>query len=71
MTRVEANPELNVTLDVEARAVTVGNETYAAIIPDGPRRQLLEGAWNALAVLLQAGERIDEVNAKLAFGTEY
>ena len=71
MTRVEENPDLNVTLDVEARAVTVGNETYAATIPDGPRQQLLEGAWNPLAVLLQAGERIDEADAKLPFGVKY
>lgn len=71
MTRVEANPDLNVTLDVEARAVTVGNETYAATIPDGPRQQLLEGEWNPLAVLLQAGERIDEADAKLPFGVKY
>ena len=71
MTKIEAEPNVSVRLDVEARAVTVGNEAYAATIPDGPRRQLLEGAWNALAVLLQAGDRIDEVNAKLPFGTEY
>ena len=71
MTRIEANPDLNVTLDVEARAVTVGNKTYAATIPDGPRRQLLEGAWNALTVLLQAGAEIDEVDTKLPFGVKY
>lgn len=71
MTRVEADPDLNVTLDVEARAVTVGNETYAATIPDGPRQQLLEGAWNPLAVLLQAGARIDEADAELPFGVKY
>jgi 3-isopropylmalate/(R)-2-methylmalate dehydratase small subunit len=62
---VEADPSTEVVLDVNARTVAVGDTTYQATLPDGPREQFLEGTWNAMSVLQEAGEAIDAVDARL------
>jgi hypothetical protein len=36
-------------------------------IPDGARRQLLDGTWNATSVLLEAGPAIEATAAKLPY----
>ena len=67
MDAVEARPEQIVTVDVAARSVTCDVGTFAAQIPDGTREQLLEGSWNATAVLFDAGDAIERAAAKLPY----
>jgi 3-isopropylmalate/(R)-2-methylmalate dehydratase small subunit len=67
MDAVSLDPAQTVTVDVEGRAVVYRGGRLAAGIPDGTRRQLLEGAWNATAVLLDAGERIEETARRLPY----
>jgi 3-isopropylmalate/(R)-2-methylmalate dehydratase small subunit len=56
---VELNPELEVTVDLVAQEVRCGEAVYPASIPEGVRKQLLEGTWDATAVLLEAGGDIE------------
>ncbi|MBX3729875.1 MAG: isopropylmalate isomerase, partial [Candidatus Sumerlaeia bacterium] len=67
MDLVEANPSAEVTVDVEARTVTVAGTTFAAGIDDGPRQQFLEGRWDSTAELLEAREEIAATAARLPY----
>jgi 3-isopropylmalate/(R)-2-methylmalate dehydratase small subunit len=69
MDSVSLDPTQTLVLDLEARSVEYRGGRLAAGLPDGARRQLLEGTWNATAVLLEAGERIEQTAARLAYGT--
>jgi len=64
-------PEQEVLLDVEHRLVRVGERSIPAIIPDGARNQLLTGTWNAMGVLLGAGNEIDQVARSLPYVNGY
>ena len=56
---IELDPSQEVSVDLEARTVTCRAGTFAATVPGGTRMQLLEGTWNATAVLLEAGDAIE------------
>ena len=71
MTAVEARPAQKLTLDVAARTVACDVGTFAAQIPDGTRQQLLEGSWNATAVLLDAGDAIERTAQRLPYVSDY
>ena len=64
-------PEQEVLLDVERRLVRFGERSIPAMIPDGARNQLLAGTWNAMGVLLEAGNEIDRVARSLPYVTGY
>jgi 3-isopropylmalate/(R)-2-methylmalate dehydratase small subunit len=64
---VELDPEQEVVVDVSARQVRSRAGTFPAGIPDGARGQLLEGTWNATAVLQGAGDRIEETSKTLPY----
>lgn len=68
---VSRRPEQEVLLDVEHRLVRCGEQTRRATIPDGARNQLLTGTWNAMGVLLEAGNDIDRIAGNLPYITGY
>jgi 3-isopropylmalate/(R)-2-methylmalate dehydratase small subunit len=67
MDSVELDPGQEMVLDVEARTLTHRGGTVPVEIPDGARAQLLEGSWNATAVLLEAGDAIDAAAERLPY----
>ena len=71
MDAVVLDPEQTVLLDLEARTVTSRAGTVAAKIPDGVRRQLLEGSWNATRVLLDAGDAIEATSARIPYLNDF
>jgi len=71
MDSVALDPEQQVLLDLEARSVTYRAGTVAAKIPDGVRRQLLEGSWNATRVLLDAGNAIEATAARIPYLNDF
>jgi len=71
MDAVVLDPEQPVLLDLEARTVTSRAGTVAAKIPDGVRRQLLEGSWNATRVLLDAGDAIEATSARIPYLSDF
>ena len=54
-------------LDLETRTLAFRGGTRPVEIPDGARGQLVEGSWNATAVLLEAGPAIDELVGRLPY----
>ncbi len=67
MDSVELDPGQQVVIDLEARTVTSRAGRVAAGIGNGTRRQLLEGTWNATAVLLGAGDAIECTAERLPY----
>jgi len=67
MDSVVLDPEQQVVVDLEARTVISRAGTLAAKLPDGVRRQLLEGSWNATHVLLDAGDAIEATAARIPY----
>ncbi len=67
MDAVDLAPEQPLEVDLEAREVRHRGRVFAAKIPDGSREQLLEGTWNATAVLLVAGVAIETTAARLPY----
>jgi 3-isopropylmalate/(R)-2-methylmalate dehydratase small subunit len=71
MEAVELSPDAEVSLDVEAGTLTSRAGTVRARIPEGARLQLLEGTWNATAVLLEAGDAIEATATRLPYLNGY
>jgi 3-isopropylmalate/(R)-2-methylmalate dehydratase small subunit len=71
MDSVVLDPEQQLVVDLEARSVTSRAGTVAAKLPDGVRRQLLEGSWNATRVLLDAGDAIEATAARIPYLADF
>ena len=67
MDAVELDPAQEVVVDLAKRSVSSRAGTHAAVLPEGARQQLLEGTWNATAVLLEAGDAIERSAARLPY----
>jgi 3-isopropylmalate/(R)-2-methylmalate dehydratase small subunit len=64
---VERRPREAVTVDVERQEVRLGDRVIRARIPDGARNQLVSGSWNAMAVLMDAGDAIERTARALPY----
>jgi 3-isopropylmalate/(R)-2-methylmalate dehydratase small subunit len=64
---VEKNPREAIDVDVERQEVRFMGRTIPARIPDGARNQLVSGAWNAMGVLLDAGDAIERTARALPY----
>jgi 3-isopropylmalate/(R)-2-methylmalate dehydratase small subunit len=71
MDAVDLDPSRPVVLDLRARTVTSRAGTVACQLAEGARQQLLEGTWNATAVLLEAGPAIEATAARLPYVSGY
>ena len=71
MDLVRKDPKAELALDLEKQELKAGARTIAAKIPDGARRQFLQGTWDATRVLLEAGNRIEDVGKELPYVRGY
>jgi 3-isopropylmalate/(R)-2-methylmalate dehydratase small subunit len=67
MDSVTVGPDEQLEVDLEAREVRHCGTSWALAISDGTRDQLLEGTWNATAVLLGAGDAIEATAEQLPY----
>jgi 3-isopropylmalate dehydratase small subunit len=67
MDSVELDPAQQVVVDLAARTVTSRAGAMPAAIGDGTRKALLEGSWNATAVLVDAGGAIERTARRLPY----
>ena len=67
MGSVELDPDQQVTIDVEAQTVTSRSGQAPAAIPNGTRKQLLEGSWDATGILLEAADEVDSTAKRLPY----
>lgn len=67
MDAVDLDPSQEIEVDVASGTVRCRAGTFAAALPEGTRRQLVEGTWNNTAVLLEAGSAIEAAAARLPY----
>jgi 3-isopropylmalate/(R)-2-methylmalate dehydratase small subunit len=67
---VEANPELEVEIDLVNKEVRFGDRTAPIFIREEAREALVEGLWDPIGELLEAGELLDEFDRKLPYPKE-
>ncbi len=58
MDAIELDPSHEVAVDLEAMTATSRAGTIRISLPEGARRQLLDGTWNAVQTLLSARDQI-------------
>lgn len=67
MDSVELDPAQEISVDLHTGTVSARVGTFPARIPEGSRRQLLEGTWDAVRTLLQARDAIRGTAAALPY----
>ena len=64
---VAADPQAEVTVDLDKREVRCAKQVWPLQLPDGVRQAFLEGTWDPTAELLSAKARIETVVAALPY----
>ncbi|PSP75416.1 3-isopropylmalate dehydratase small subunit [Halobacteriales archaeon QS_1_68_20] len=64
---IEANPDGEIPIDVEAETVTYGGETVAVDIDDATREALVDGIWDTTALMRANVNRVAETAASLPY----
>ncbi len=67
MDAVELDPTQNLRIDLDARSLTSRAGEMSISIPDGVRHQLLAGDWDAMRILLDAGDDIEKTASALPY----
>jgi len=67
---VEANPELEVEIDLVNKEVRFGDRVAPIFIREEAREALTEGLWDPIGELLQAGELLDQFDRRLPYPKE-
>ncbi|MDB6132748.1 MAG: 3-isopropylmalate dehydratase, small subunit [Verrucomicrobiales bacterium] len=65
--RLEADPSLKVTVDVEKNRVFFGEENFTVHIPDSAREVLIAGHWDPIADLLEAAPTVEATAGRLDY----
>jgi 3-isopropylmalate/(R)-2-methylmalate dehydratase small subunit len=66
---VQANPALEVTLDVQNLEIRAGDRTFAASLPASAQQALTEGRWDPIAELLQSADATRTVDQSLSYAS--
>jgi len=64
---VDADPALELTIDLEAKSLRIGGETFPLDIRETARAALLAGQWDPIAQLLDNAADVDRVAASLPY----
>ena len=64
---VRANPEVEVTVDVQNLVVTAGAKSWKASIAASARDGLVNGKWDPIADLLEGAPAVDQTAGTLAY----
>ena len=64
---VEANPEIEVVIELEQAKVRVGDATYALSMPQAASDAFLAGEWDPLAMLLDGANQTQQVFEQLPY----
>ena len=65
--RLEADPTLEVTVDVAQNRVFFGAENFTVAMPESAREVLIAGHWDPIADLLEAEDAVAATAAQLPY----
>ena len=68
---IEADPQTQVTIDIENLKVTVGGTSFSAVMPEGVRKQFLTGAWDATGELVAGAADVKAIAARLPYVSNF
>ena len=68
---VAADPQLEVTVDLEANEARFGDGRISVEMAEGPRGQLLSGRWDLTTELLEGAEEIAKSVSALPYFSEF
>ena len=68
---VSLDPGQELVIDLVARTLRSRAGTVPAEVRDGVRKALLEGSWNATAVLIEAGDAIERAAQRLPYASGF
>jgi 3-isopropylmalate/(R)-2-methylmalate dehydratase small subunit len=71
MEQVEADPTLEITIDVEAETATVGDETIDVTINDSQREALLQGIWDTTALMKSYMDEVEQTADELPYLNDF
>ncbi len=64
---IEANPQLEVTVDVTAQEVRFGGQTIKATMRESARDALVNGRWDSIAELLEGAPQVQTLAKSLPY----
>lgn len=64
---IAANPNADITVDLDTMTVTCGEMTAPVSMGDGPRQMFLGGTWDACGQLVSKAEQIKATAAQLPY----
>lgn len=64
---VSADPQLEIAIDLEAKAIRFGGQSIPCEIREGARNALMNGKWDPLMDLLNGAEQVEAVAGGLAY----
>lgn len=71
MNRVEADPTLEITIDVEAETATVGDEIIDVTINDSQREALLQGIWDTTALMKSYMDAVEQTADEVPYLNDF
>lgn len=71
MEAVEADPRVDVTVDLHQCAVTAGTLRVRAAIPDAARQAFVTGAWDATGLLRARPDEVRALAARLPYLSDF
>ncbi len=66
---IEQDPSLEVTVDIENLEVRYRNQSFQVSLPATAQKALIEGRWDPIADLLEAGDLLEQASARLPRAT--
>jgi len=67
MQLVEANPAVELVVDLEALRVSAGEKKFTIALPSTARESFLDGTWDATGLLLDRFEEVEAVAGRLPY----
>jgi len=68
---VDANSNVEVTVDLQNKVVAAGDRRFSCKIPEGVRQQFLDGRWDTTGELLQNRDAIIALAKKLPYLSQF
>ncbi len=64
---IEADPSLEISIDLESRTVTAGGKRFSFTMPDADRKSLAAGTWDTTAMLLANKASIQATASRIPY----
>lgn len=67
MTHIEENPSEELTLDIETKTISLGDESFPVTINPSHKEALLYGLWDTIAIMHGAMEVVERTRQRLPY----